>query len=188
MSDTVWHGILALVVFAFVIIVIFNGLVGAKNRVVKLWADIDTELKRRYDLIPKLVEVARAFAAHERAVFENVSQARNLAQQPGASPAVRAEREQQLQKALMQLYAIAEQYPALRADQHFQRLQSELIDTENRIQTRRSGYNGAVMTYNNKVQMFPSNIIAGLFRFDELEFFEFTNEEQRLAPEVKFQS
>ncbi|MDQ4130743.1 MAG: LemA family protein, partial [Actinomycetota bacterium] len=152
-------------------VVAYNRFVAQRNVIQNAFADIDTELKRRYDLIPNLVETVRGYATHEREVFEGVTRARAAAIQ-ASGPAQQAEAENMLSAALGRLFAVAEQYPQLRATENFQQLQAELTNTEDRIQNRRSFYNDTVRQYNERVQSVPSNVIASMFNFNEEEFFE----------------
>ena len=165
----------------------YNGLVGLRNQVKNSWAQIDVQLKRRYDLIPNLVETVKGYMKHERETLEAVTNARNLAQQ-GASAGAgeRGKLEGGLTAALSRLLAVAENYPDLKANQNFLALQEELTSTENKISFSRQYYNDSVLRFNNKTQMFPSNIIAGMFGFKAGEFFEVTEAEQREAPKVSF--
>jgi len=180
--------ILAVIVILFLIFIgIYNGLVSLRNQVKNAWAQIDVQLKRRYDLIPNLVETVKGYAKHEREVFENVTKARNMAQQvASAGPATRAQAEGELTAVLGKLIAVAEAYPELKANQNFLALQEELSSTENKIAFSRQFYNDSVLNYNNKIQMFPSNIIAGMFGFILSEFFEVKVEAERTAPKVSF--
>ncbi|HET9260503.1 MAG TPA: LemA family protein, partial [Acidimicrobiia bacterium] len=159
-------------------------LVGARNRVDNAWSQVDVQLKRRYDLIPNLVETVKGYAAHEQQTFERVIAARNAAQ-AATTPAEQAEAENILTGALRQLFALAEAYPELRASENFQRLQTELAETEDKIAVSRQIYNDTVLTYNNKVQQVPTNIVASMFGFDAREFFEAGDEAQE-APAVEF--
>lgn len=177
--------IAGIVVLLLVLVVaIYNGLVGSRNRVDNAWSQVDVQLKRRYDLIPNLVETVKGYAAHEQQTFERVIQARNAAQ-AAQGPAQQAEAENFLTGALRQLFALAEAYPELRASENFQNLQNELSDTENRIAVSRQIYNDTVLTYNNKVQQVPTNIVASMFGFDAREFFE-AGEAADEAPAVEF--
>jgi LemA protein len=174
--------LLALIVLAFVLF--YNRLVRLRNRVDNAWAQIEVQLKRRHDLIPNLVETVKGYAAHERGTFEAVTQARAAAQ--GAqSPAEAAQAEGILSQALGRLFAVAEAYPQLQADENFRQLQSELSETENRIAVSRQVYNDTVLTFNNAVQTFPGVVIAGPFGFMKREFFEI-DEAERDAPRVDF--
>lgn len=156
---------------ALYVIVQYNGLVGLRNHIAEAWSNVDTELKRRYDLLPNLVATVQGYAAHERALLERVTELRNrcLANQ-GAVPA-QARDEVQLVAALKQLLVRVEAYPQLKADQHFLALQQELVNTEDRIQAARRFYNGNVRDYRNKCETFPSRLVAALFGFPPAEFF-----------------
>ncbi len=152
----------------------FNAFIRLVNRAKEAWADIDVQLKRRYDLIPNLVETVKGYAAHEQAAFENVTKARAQAlnaEQTGTPKEIGAA-ENMLTGALKSVFAIAEAYPDLKANENFKQLQLELSDTENKIQAARRFYNGTVRDLNTKIEMFPSNILAGVFRFKQREFFE----------------
>lgn len=162
-------GIIAvLVIWA---IAIYNGLIRLKNRVDEAWSDIDVQTKRRYDLIPNLVSTVKGYAQHEKEVFEKVTEARTKAM--GAqSTAAKAEAENMLSQTLKSLFAVAEAYPDLKANQNFLELQRELTDTEDKIQASRRFYNGNVRDFNTKIQVFPNNIFAGMLGFSSREFFE----------------
>ena len=162
--------LVALVVIG--VIVSYNRFVRQRNLIRDAWANIDTELRRRYDLIPNLVETVKGYASHEREVFENVTKARAAATQATGSPAEQAAAEGPLVSALRQLFAVAENYPDLKANQNFLQLQTELANTEDRLQTARRFYNSNVREYNRRVQSFPSQLIANSFGFKEEQFFE----------------
>jgi LemA protein len=169
--------IVAIIVGALVLLVVlalilsYNGLVRFRNRIDNAWSQIDVQLKRRYDLIPNLVETVKGYAAHERQVFESVTQARaNAINAQG--PAQQAEAENVLSGALKSLFAVAEAYPELKANQNFLSLQEELTSTEDRVAYARQFYNDSVLSYNNKLQTFPRNVIAGMFNFEKREYFE----------------
>ncbi len=166
------------------IVMIYNGLVRLRNRVKNAWSQIDVQLKRRYDLIPNLVETAKGYMKHERETLEKVVQARNMAM-AAQGVAKSAAAENQLTQTLKSLFAVVENYPDLKANQNMLKLQEELTSTENRIAFARQHYNDSTMTFNNKTQMFPSNIIAGMFNFNVMEFFE-APEEEREAVNVQF--
>ena len=158
------------------------------NAVKNAWSQIDVQLNRRHDLIPNLVETAKGYMQHERETLENVVKARNLAQggsQQGAGPAEQGALESGLNKALSNFFVVVEQYPDLKANQNFLALQEELSSTENRISFARQAYNDSVMTFNNTVQMFPGNIVAGVFNFSQASFFEVDTAE-REVPKVSF--
>ncbi len=164
---------------------IYNGLVRLRNAVKNAWSQIDVQLKRRHDLIPNLVETAKGYMQHERDTLENITKARNLAQQAsGVSEQGRAE--SGLSQALSSFFVVVENYPDLKANQNFLALQEELTSTENRIGFSRQAYNDAVMTLNNKVEMFPSNIVAGVFNFTKADFFEVEDATERAVPKVSF--
>ena len=175
--------ILAVLVFAAV--GIYNGLVALRQRVKNAWSQIDVQLKRRYDLIPNLVETVKGYAAHEKQTFERVIQARNTAAS-AQGVAAQAQAENVLTGALRQLFAVAEAYPDLKANQNFLALQEELSTTENKISFARQHYNDSTASYNTRVQSFPANIVARLFNFHEEEFFELEDAAQREAPKVAF--
>ena len=174
--------IIALIVIA--LIALYNRFVRYRNRVDNAWAQIEVQLKRRWDLIPNLVETVRGYAQHERGTFEAVTEARANAQR-AQGPADTAAAEGILGQALGRLFAVAEAYPELQADENFRQLQSELAETENRIAVSRQVYNDTVLTYHNAIQTFPGVLIAGPFGFARREFFE-TDETQREAPRVDF--
>ena len=175
--------ILALVA-ALVIVGMYNCLVRGRNHVKESWAGIDTELKRRYDLIPNLVETIKGYAAHEREVFERVVEARSRAVASTGSPASQAQDENVLVQALRQLFALREAYPNLKASQNFLALQKQLAETEDRLQASRRLYNGNVREFNNRCEMFPTNILASMFHFERAEFFEIESAIERQAPKV----
>jgi len=176
-------GILLLLVIWFV--AIYNGLITLKNRTDEAWSDIDVQLKRRHDLIPNLLETVKGYAAHEKEVFAQVTEARSAAM-TAKGPEQLAAAENQLTGALKTLFAVAESYPDLKASQNFLKLQDELSDTENKIQAARRFYNGNVRDFNIQIEQFPSNIIANAMSFKKREFFEIVNGEEREVPEVKF--
>lgn len=167
-----------IVLLALILLVVFGGIasynrfVSQRNLVRDAWANIDTELRRRYDLIPNLVETVKGYASHEREVFENVTKARAMATAATGSPAEQAAAEGPFVAALRQLFAVAENYPELKANKNFLALQAELSNTEDRLQTARRFYNSNVRDYNRRVQSFPSNVIARSFGFTEEQFFE----------------
>lgn len=173
--------IVAAVVFG---VVIFNSLVRLRNRTENAWSQVDVQLKRRYDLIPNLVETVKGYASHEQETFRQVIEARNAAQAAG-TVAAQGEAENVLTGALRQLFALAENYPELRASEQFQALQGQLSETENKVAISRQIYNDTVLTYNNRVQTFPSNIVAGMANFSTKDYFEFGAEVED-APDVQF--
>ncbi len=163
--------IVVAVLLVLYVIVTYNGLVRLRNRIQNAWAQIDVQLRRRYDLIPNLVETVKGYAAHEKGTFEAVTQARaNAINAQG--PAEQARAENQITGALKSLFAVSEAYPDLKANQNFLALQEELSGTEGRISYARQYYNDAVLRLNTKIQSFPSNILAGMFGFKEHEYFE----------------
>lgn len=172
------------VLLVLIVVSIYNRLVAQRNRVDNSWAQVDVQLKRRYDLIPNLVETVKGYASHERATFENVTAARAGASQ-AQGPAEQAQAENFLTQALRQLFAVAENYPELRASSNFASLQADLQDTENKIAVSRQIYNDTVLTFNNSVQQVPTNIIASIFGFKTREFFE-AGESAQEAPRVEF--
>lgn len=167
-------------------VVTYNGFVRLRNLVQEAWRQIDVELHRRHDLIPNLVEAVKGYAAHERAVFEEVTAARAAAAAPGSSPAEQAAQENQLTAALGRLFAVAEAYPHLRASENFMALQAELTNTEDRIAAGRRFYNANVRRLNTKVETFPPNIVARWFGFTRAEYFETEDPAVRAAPRVDF--
>ncbi len=164
-------------VLVLYVVMLFNSLVNLRNRVSEAWSDIDVQLKRRYDLIPNLINTVKGYATHESGVFEKVTAARANAMQAG-STADKAQAENMLSDTLKSLFAVAEAYPDLKANQNFLELQRELSDTENKIQASRRFYNGNVLSLNNKIDMFPSNVVAGIFNFAKREFFEVADGEK----------
>jgi len=175
------------VVLLIIFLVLYNGLVRLRNQVKNSWAQIDVQLKRRYDLIPNLMETVKGYMKHERETLEAVTKARNLAQQVSSAGAgERAKAEGELSSALSRLLAVVERYPDLKANQNFLALQEELTSTENKISFSRQFYNDSVLRYNNQTQMVPSNIVAGMTGFKASEFFEVTIAAEREAPKVSF--
>ncbi|MDY0355525.1 MAG: LemA family protein [Sedimentisphaerales bacterium] len=173
------------VVLALLAVGIYNALVRLRNQVDNAWAQIDVQLKRRHDLIPNLVETAKGYMKHERETFEAITQARSQAM--GAkSVAETAKAEGHLADALSKFMLVVENYPDLKANQNFLALQEELTSTENKIAFSRQNYNDQVLFYNNKIQMFPSNIVAGIFSFTKRDFFEVESEAERQVPKVSF--
>lgn len=177
--------ILAIVaVLVIWLIAAYNGLVQTRNRAQEAWSDISVQLKRRYDLIPNLVESVKGYAAHEKTVFENVTKARATAMQ--ATGQARAAAENQLSQTLKSLFAVAENYPQLKANENFLNLQNELTDTEDKIQAARRFYNGMVRDLNTKVQVFPTNLFANAFGFTKMEFFGDLSDVEKQPVQVKF--
>ncbi|HAU37724.1 MAG TPA: hypothetical protein DCX07_08415 [Phycisphaerales bacterium] len=178
--------VLAIVVLAVLALVaIYNGLVQKRIRCQEAWSQIDVQLKRRYDLIPNLVETVKGYAAHEKETLERVIQARNAAI---AAQGVKqqAEAENMLTGALKQLFALSEAYPNLKANENFAQLQEELTSTENKISFSRQHYNDSAAVYNTARETFPNNLVAGVFGFQRQEFFELEDKAEREAPKVKF--
>jgi len=172
------------IILVIYIIYQYNGLVQLRNRVKNAWSQIDVQLKRRADLIPNLVETVKGYAKHEKTVFENVTKARSSLMD-AKTVQENAEANNMLTDSLKSLFAVAENYPELKASENFRQLQAQLSETEDKIAYSRQFYNDTVLMFNNKVQMFPSNILASLFHFTEAEYFEIA-ESDRAAPEVKF--
>ncbi len=184
--------IVGLVFLALVVIVVFwvmgmyNGLVGSRNEVKNSWSQIEVQLKRRHDLIPNLVEAVKGYMGHERGTLEAVTKARQQAVEVTGGVEERAKAENALSQTLRSLFAVAEAYPDLKANQNFLALQEELTSTENKISFARQYYNDATLRLNNRIQMFPSSIIAGMFNFQLEKFFEVEAPEDRQVPQVKF--
>lgn len=184
-----WLWIILAIVVILVIYVIatYNGLIKLKVRVEEAWSDITVQLKRRADLIPNLVNTVQGYAKHEKSVFEEVTKARSAIMDAQGDVQKSAEAENMLTGALKSLFAVAEAYPDLKANQNFVELQRELVDTEDKIQASRRFYNGGVRDMNTKVETFPSNIIAGMFSIGKREFFEVEDQAAVEKPvEVKF--
>ena len=174
--------VLAIIVaFALFLIYKYNGFISLKNRAQEAWADIDVQLKRRYDLIPNLVNTVKGYATHEAGTFEKITEARSKAMQAGTL-AEKGEAENVLTGTLKSLFAISEAYPDLKANTNFMELQRELSDTENKIMASRRFYNGNVRDFNTGVQTFPGNLIAGMFKFTSLEFFELEQDSAEKNP------
>jgi LemA protein len=172
------------VLLGLVLVAMYNRLVRLRNRTENAWSQVDVQLRRRYDLIPNLVETVKGYASHERATFEEVTKARGAAQQAGTVEA-QAQAENQLTAAIGRLFAVAEQYPQLRATENFQSLQGDLSDTEQKIAVARQVYNDTVQTYDTAIETVPTNIVAGIFNFEEKAYFEI-EEPARAAPQVRF--
>lgn len=182
MVITIILAVLGVLILA--LIVIYNRLVRLRNRTDNAWSQVDVQLKRRYDLIPNIVETVKGYAAHERQTFEDVVKARGAAQD-ATTVEEQAQAENMLTGALRRLFALAEAYPELRASENFQRLQQELGETEDRISVARQIYNDSTLTYNNAVQTVPSNLVAAMFGFRVRAYFEI-DDDARSAPEVSF--
>ena len=178
--------IIALIVIAiFWVIGMYNGLIRLKNQTQEAWSDIDVQLKRRYDLIPNLVNTVKGYAEHERELFEKVTEARSRAMQ-AQGPEEKGKAENMLAGTLKSLFAVAENYPNLKANENFVELQREITDTEDKIQAARRFYNGNVRDLNIAIESFPSNIIANMFSYKKKELFELDDVEERKNIEVKF--
>ncbi len=177
--------ILCLVVFGLLVINLYNVLVRARNEVKNAWSSIDVQLKRRHDLIPNLIELVKGYAAHERQTLDSVVRARQQAAAFSGSVEDRAKVENALTQSIRSLFALAEAYPNLKANENFMALQEELASTENKIGFSRQYYNDAAMRYKNRVEMFPGNLIAGMFNFQAEAFFQLAEAGDRAAPQVK---
>ncbi|GAB2699615.1 LemA family protein [Thalassiella azotivora] len=176
----------AVVVVLLAGVAMYNGLVRLRNLVQEGWRQIDVELHRRHDLVPNLVQTVQGYAAHERSVLEEVVRLRNAATAPGSAPADQAAQEDALSAALGRLFALAESYPQLRANENFLALQTELATTEDRIAAARRFYNGNVRALNTKVETFPSNLVASMFSIGRADYFEITDHAVRQVPRVSF--
>ncbi len=174
-----------IVVLAFLVISIYNGLVTLKNKVDEAWSDIDTQLKRRYDLIPNMVETVQGYAKHEKGTMEEVTKARNMAMK-ASGPEEKAHAENMLAGTLKSLFALAENYPDLKANQNFLDLQGTLREIEEHIQLSRRYYNATVRDLNTKIEVFPDNIFAGMLGFIKRQFFEMERAEERENVKVSF--
>jgi len=179
-----WIILLILIAIIAWVIMIYNGVIKSKNRTDEAWSDIDVQLKRRHDLIPNLVATVQGYAHHQNEVFTKVTEARSQAMQAQTIDD-KIKSENQLMGTLKSLFAVAENYPELKANQNFLKLQEELADTENKIQAARRFYNGNVRDFNTKIQVFPTNIIAGYLGFKTYKFFEASEDEKEL-PIVNF--
>jgi LemA protein len=168
------------------VVVQYNGLVSLRNHIRDAWANIDTELKRRYDLIPNLVATVKGYATHERDVLEQVVELRNRCVAHAGSGSAHQADEQQLVEGLKRILVLAENYPQLKADQHFLKLQQELVNTEDRIQAARRFYNGNVRDYRNKCETFPSNLVANLFNFQPADYFDVEPAVRDHVPSARF--
>ena len=178
--------VIALVVIAILwLIGVFNSLVKMRNQTNEAWSDIDVQLKRRYDLIPNLIETVKGYAKHERELFEKVTQARTAAMSAQGAEA-KGQTENMLTGALKSLFAVAEAYPDLKANQNFLKLQDELSDTENKIQAARRFYNGNVRDFNTKMEVFPNNLIASTMGFKKFDFFQLEEEAAKEPVKVQF--
>jgi LemA protein len=184
----VWILLGLAVVIGIFLVATYNGLITLRVRVDEAWSDITVQLKRRADLIPNLIETVKGYAAHEKKVFQDVTEARsNVINATNKGPKETAKAENQFEGALKSLFAVSEAYPDLKANENFKHLQEELVDTEDKIQASRRFYNGGVRDLNTKIQVFPNNIVAGMFSFKNLEFFEVDDMAKVENPvEVKF--
>jgi len=181
---TLWIVLGLVVVIILWFIAVFNGIISLRNRTQEAWSDIDVQLKRRHDLIPNLIETVKGYAKHEKELFEKVTQARaDAINAKGAEEANKAENV--LTGALKSVFAVAENYPQLRASENFQKLQDELTDTENKIEAARRFYNGNVRDFNIKIQVFPNSMVAGMTGSKPFELFG-AAEGEKATPEVKF--
>ncbi len=177
--------ILILVLVVLWLIFAFNGLVRRRNRVQEAWSDIEVQLKRRYDLIPNLVETVKGYATHEKTVLENVTNAR-VAAMGAVDPKAKLAANDQLSNTLKSLFAVAENYPNLKANENFLKLQDELTDTEDKIQAARRFYNANVRDFNTAIEVFPTNLIAGAFHFTRRELFDVDNPAEKEPVKVQF--
>ena len=177
--------IVLLVLAVLFFISMYNSLVGLRNQVKNAWAQIDVQLKRRHDLIPNLIETVKGYMNHERNTLENITNARSQAVS-AQSVSEKAKAEAQLTDAIGKFNLVVENYPDLKANQNFLALQEELTSTENKISFSRQSYNDQVLFYNNKIQMFPSNIVAGMFNFKQEDFFEVEDKSEKEVPKVSF--
>ncbi len=178
--------ILALIVIGiFVIISMYNSLIRLRNQVKNAWSQIDVQLKRRHDLIPNLIETVKGYMVHERETLQNITNARSQAMN-ASSVADKAKAEGELSGAMSKFFLVVENYPDLKANQNFLALQEELTSTENKISFSRQNYNDQVLFYNNKIQMFPSNILAGMFNFAAETFFQLEDKSEKEVPKVSF--
>lgn len=180
--------LVALIVIAILVVLVagaYNGLVASRNRVKDQWSQIDVQLKKRADLIPNIVETVKGYAKHEKETLEDVIKARN-ALNTASTVEDEMKANNQITGALNKLFALSEAYPELKANENFMSLQKDLKDIEDKISYARQFYNDSVMTYNNKVQMFPTNIIANIFNFKESKFFEIENAKDKETPKVSF--
>jgi LemA protein len=180
-----WISIAIFVLLALFVVVVYNRLVRLRNRTENAWAQVDVQLRRRYDLIPNLVETVKGYASHERGTFEEVTKARTAAQQ-AQGVQEQAQAENMLTQAIGRLFAVAEQYPELRATENFQQLQAQLADTEQKIAISRQVYNDAVLTYDTALESVPTNVVAGVFNFEQKQYFEIEEPAAREAPRVQF--
>jgi LemA protein len=188
MSNILWVAVIVVGVLVLWVIFMYNSLIRLKNRVNEAWSDIDVQLKRRHNLIPNLVATVKGYAAHEKETFEKITKARSEAMAAGESGNAeqQAKAENTLSTTLKSIFALAENYPDLKANQNFLELQRELSDTENKIQAARRFYNGNVRDFNTKLQIFPTNIIANMLGFKPREYFEIKESAARENVKVEF--
>ena len=184
---TLWIILAIIVILAFAIMGIYNKLIQLKNKVDEGWSDIDTQLKRRYDLIPNMVETVKGYASHEKTTFEEVTKARTAAM-GATTPQDKIAAENALSGALKTLFAVAENYPELKANQNFLDLQNTLKEVEEKLQLSRRYYNATVRDFNTQIQVFPNNMVAGMFHFGKRDFFEVGSPEERENVKVSFNS
>jgi LemA protein len=182
--EILWIILAVIAVSALWLVTVYNGLIRLRNRVDEAWSDIEVQLKRRYDLIPNLVNAVKGYAKHEEGTFTKVTEARSQAMQ-AQTPAEHAAAENMLTQTLKSLFAVSESYPELRASDNFLHLQRELVDAEDKIQASRRFYNGNVRDFNTKIQVFPNNLLAGMLGFKKYEFFDAPDDVHN-APEVTF--
>jgi len=183
MGAPAWLWVVIFVLLALAVLALFNRMVRYRNRVREAWSGIDVQLKRRHNLVPRLVEAVKAYAAHERAVLEEVTRVRSETEAARDFGETEAS-EERLSRSLRPLLALVEAYPDLKANQSFLNLQQELVETEDMLQMARRYYNGSVRDFNTLIEMFPGNIVAGLFHFEPRDFFEIETATERLAPQV----
>jgi len=185
MTSILWIVLAVAAILVLWVIMTYNGLVTLKNRTDEAWSDIDVQLKRRYDLIPNLVNTVKGYVTHEQGTLEKVTQARNAAMSNQGDAHARAETENMLSSTLKSIFALSEAYPDLKANQNFLKLQDELSDTENKIQASRRFYNGNVRDFNTKIETFPTNLIGSMLHFVKYTFFE-AQESEKANVQVNF--
>jgi len=173
-----WIVLAVILLIILYTVMVYNSLVRGRNQATKAWSDIETHMKRRYDLIPNLVETVKGYAKHESSTLEKVIAARNTAMSQSGGPENRAAAENALSQTLKSIFALSESYPDLKANHNFIELQKEITDTEDKIQASRRFYNSTVLSFNNRTETFPSNMIAGAFNFSKLAFFELDESER----------
>jgi len=181
MGNALWIALALVVLFVLYVIMAFNSLVRGRNQATEAWSDIETQLKRRYDLIPNLVETVKGYAKHESSTLEKVIAARSAAMNQSGGPETLTAAENALSQTLRSIFALSESYPDLKANQNFIELQKEITDTESKIQVSRRFYNTMVLSFNNRTATFPSMVVAGMFNFKRLEFFELDEAEKAEA-------